>query len=78
MGGRMNQLLQEKLNEITKKIAEDKYANEEVFLWNVIKQNPDINLLEYRICYAPSTSNSFDEYGTEVVEFGQKWWLEKI
>lgn len=74
----MNQLLQEKLNEISKKIAEAKYANEEVFLWNVIKQNADINLLEYRICYAPSTSKEFDEYGTEVVEFGQKWWLEKI
>ena len=74
----MNQATQEKLDEISTKIAEDKYANEEVFLWNVIQKNPDINLLEYRICYLPSTSHSFDPYGKEVVEFGQKWWLEKI
>lgn len=63
---------------VREKISRDVYNNEEVYLWNVIQQNPDINLLDYRICSVPVSEQNTDQYGSAVITTGTKWWLAKI
>ena len=74
----MSTLIEERLKAIEKKIHANRYANEEVFLWNVIQQNPEINLLEYRICYAPSLVSTIGYHNENTTTYGYSWWLEKI
>lgn len=50
-------------------------SNEELYLAQIIKMNPDINLLEYSLCSAPFVIKP-DEL--DIVQTGSKIWLEKL
>jgi len=43
--------------------------NQELFLAQIIKMNPEINLLNYRVCYKPIECED---------GFGKSFWLEEI
>lgn len=70
--------IDETIIRVREKISRGIYYNEEVYLWNLIQQNPGINLLDYRVCSVPVSEYNTDQYGSVVTTTGTKWWLEKI
>jgi len=44
-------------------------ANQELYLAQIIKMNPEINLVNYRVCHRP-----IEHEGS----FGESFWLEEI
>lgn len=70
--------LRSKFEEMVAQRTKELQGNEFLFLAQIIKMNPDINLLEYQVCYAPTTTTSHDVEGLMKTEVGMKWWLEKL
>jgi hypothetical protein len=59
-------LVQKAVRTIREKIE----GNRELYLAQIIKMNPDINLLDYSLCYMPCYEQDGKHY--------DRMWLEKI
>lgn len=68
----------ELIQKAVKTVSDAINSNQELFLAQIIKMNPDIDLLKYQICYAPTFGEDIDTYGNVTKTYGQKWWLEEI
>lgn len=58
---------QEILDRAVRYVQQQVYDNQELFLAQIIKVHPEIDLLKYQVCYQPLPNFS-----------GNKFWLEKL
>lgn len=58
------------MQKATRTIREKIEGNQELYLAQIIKMNPDINLLDYTLCHMPCYEQDGKHY--------EKMWLEKI
>lgn len=66
---------QELIDKALKHVREQINGNLELYLAQVIANNPEINFLEYSLCHMPCYAEK-DEEG--IIKHYTKWWLEKI
>ena len=60
---------QEIFDHAVKHVRDTLNDNQELFLAQIIKMNPEINLVNYRVCHKP-----IEHEGS----FGESFWLEEI
>lgn len=58
---------QEVIDRAFKHVVQQVRDNQELFLAQIIKMNPEIDLLKYQVCYQPLPNFN-----------GNKFWLEEI